>query len=154
MPFHVSSSHRIVVDAPAAQAFMFFTPAGEELWVDHWQPHYLQPADGATCAGMVFTTGEGDERTIWCLADFDRERLRSRYVRTTPASRSGTVDIECEALGDDRTQVTVRYEMTALDPQGEASLEAYRGAAFESMIDGWARDIAARLPQLLASPIR
>lgn len=28
--------HRIVVDFPVDQAFMLFTPAGEELWVDGW----------------------------------------------------------------------------------------------------------------------
>ena len=36
MPCHLHASHRIVVDGPLDQAFMWFTPAGEELWVDGW----------------------------------------------------------------------------------------------------------------------
>lgn len=61
MAKRVQVTRRIVVGAPVDQAFMFFTPAGEELWVDGWQPRYVYPGDGRTEAGMVFTTGEGDD---------------------------------------------------------------------------------------------
>jgi hypothetical protein len=154
MPLHVSSRHRIRVAAPADIAFMFFTPAGEELWVDGWLPTYIHPADGRTAAGMVFTTGSGVQFTVWQLADFDRQALRSRYVRTTPALRTGFVTVHCRPLDDQHTEVEVGYELTALSPEGEASLDAYAGAAFTAMIDEWATLIAARLPLLLRTPIR
>lgn len=93
MPQHLHATHRIVVDAPVDRAFMFFTPAGEELWVDGWQPAYIHPRDGRTEAGMVFSTGEGAEHTVWILADFDRAAHRSRYLRCTPASRTGIVEV-------------------------------------------------------------
>jgi hypothetical protein len=154
MPRHVRSTHRIVIEAPVDRCFMFFTPAGEELWVEGWRPEYLHPADGRTEAGMVFTTGHGAEATIWLLADFDRQAHRSRYVRCTPGSRTGTVEVCCRALDEGRTEVEVGYALTALGPEGEQALEAYEGEAFGTMIEGWSREIAARRAELLAATIR
>ena len=153
MSRHVRSQHRIRIAAPADAAFMFFTPAGESLWVPHWQPRYLHPADGATCAGMAFTTGEGDEFTLWSVAQFDRAARRACYARTTPASRMGLVRIACDPVDQHRCEVTVEYDMTALNEQGEAALAAYEGQAFRDMIDGWGESIGARLPQLLGAHI-
>lgn len=154
MPSHVQSSHRIVVDAPVDQAFMFFTPAGEELWVDGWQPSYLNPPDGRTEAGMVFITGEGADHTIWLMADFDREQHRSRYVRCTPGSRTGTVEVRCRALDAGRTEVEVSYALTALSPAGVEVLLGFEGERFAAMIDGWGQEIAARRDSLLTAKIR
>jgi hypothetical protein len=154
MPLHAQSCHRIVVDAPVDQAFMYFTPAGEELWVDGWQPTYIHPADGRTEAGMVFTTGSGDEATIWTMADFDRVRRFSRYVRCTPCSRTGIVEVRCRALGDERTEVEVSYTLTALSAAGEKVLAGFEGDAFAAMIDGWAKEIAVRRELLLEAEIR
>lgn len=154
MPRHLQSSHRIVVAAPVERAFMFFTPAGEELWVDGWQPTYVHPAQGHTQAGMVFTTGQGDEFTLWTLADFDRVAHRSRYVRCTPASRMGFVEVRCVALDVARTAVDVTYTMTALNAAGEQALQTFEGDRYAAMIDGWADAINARLDRLLAATIR
>lgn len=154
MPLRLHVSHRIVVDAPVDQAFMFFTPAGEELWIDDWKPTYLHPRDGATESGMVFVTGEGDELTIWTLTDFDRDAHRSRYVRSTPASRVSVVEVRCSALDAARTEVQVSYTLTALNAAGERALEDFEGERFTAMIDDWANTIAARRELLLAATIR
>jgi hypothetical protein len=148
------ASHRIVVDAPVDRCFMFFTPHGETLWVDGWQPRYLPPADGRTEAGMVFTTGEGPEHTVWMLADFDRVQHRSRYARVTPGSRTGFVEVRCRALDAQRTEVEVAYTLTALSEAGAEVLQGFEGPRFVAMIEGWRREIAARLPALLAAELR
>jgi hypothetical protein len=154
MAIRVHSSHSIVVDAPVDQAFMYFTPAGEELWVDGWQPVYVYPSDGATVEGMVFTTGEGDEHTIWTLADFDRAGHRSRYVRCTPASRTSIVEVRCTALDAGRTAVQVSYTLTALNAASEKVLQDFEGARFTTMIDEWAAKIAQARESLLLAAIR
>lgn len=154
MPRRLHVSHRIVVDAPVDQAFLFFTPAGEQLWVDGWKPTYVYPDDGRTEAGMVFLTGQDDELTIWTLTDFDREARRSRYVRSTPASRISLVEVRCAALDEARTEVWVSYTLTALNAAGERVLEDFEGERFAAMIDDWARKIAERRELLLAAPIR
>jgi hypothetical protein len=64
MPLHVRNQRRILVAAPASIAFHFFTPLGEQLWLDEWRPEYILPPDGVTTVGMVFTTGKGDEFTV------------------------------------------------------------------------------------------
>ena len=60
MAQRLHASHRMVVDAAVDQAFMFFTPASEDRWVDGWKPTYVYPRDGRTECGMVFTTGQGN----------------------------------------------------------------------------------------------
>ena len=150
----VASRHRIVVDIAVDRAFMLFTPAGEELWVDGWAPRYVHPADGRTEPGMVFTTGAGAEATWWTLVDFDRATHRSRYLRVTPASRFAVVEVACEALADGRTAVEVGYTVTALDAAAGPALAAYEGERFAAMIDGWAQAIAARRETLLAANLR
>ncbi len=42
MSRHIRNEHRIRIAAPADKAFMFFTPAGEELWVAGWRPHVVR----------------------------------------------------------------------------------------------------------------
>jgi hypothetical protein len=150
---HLQCRHRITVEAPVDRAFMYFTPAGEALWVDGWQPVYLHPTDGRTEAGMVFTTGEGAEFTAWTLADFDRTRHHARYLRCTPASRLTVVEIACRALDERHAEVDVVYTLTALNAAGEAAISAF-GAGFAAMIDGWAALIAARRDVLLAATLR
>ncbi|MGQ0511477.1 MAG: SRPBCC family protein [Betaproteobacteria bacterium] len=133
---HVRRTHAIVLPLPPEEAFPLFTPAGEKLWIREWDPRYLHPASGETQAGMVFTTGAGDELTFWSLVDYDPVAHRARYARVTPASRLGLVEVAChpEAGG---TRVTVSYTFTALTPAGESFLEGFGEDAFRAMIDGW-----------------
>lgn len=136
---------------PIERCFRLFTPSGESLWIDDWAPRYLHPSDGRTERGMVFTTGDGDDHTIWMLADFDPERHYSRYVRTTPASRTGSVEVACTALSADETAVEVGYTLTALTDRGRQDLEQFAPEPFAQMIDGWKALIDARLPALLVA---
>lgn len=149
---HLRCQHRIRVEAPVERAFLYFTPAGECHWVDGWKPTYLHPTDERTEPGMVFTTGEGAEYTVWTLVDFDRVAHRSRYLRCTPASRLVVVEIGCRALDAHTTEVEVTYTLTALNAAAEPAIAAF-GAGFAAMIDGWAAQIAARREQLLAAKL-
>lgn len=154
MPTHRLVSHTIRLPAPADACQRFFTPAGETLWVDGWQPRYLHPADGRTVEGMVFTTGSGDALTFWSLADYrSTPEPYARYTRVTPASRSAFVEVRCTPVGSSETDVEVRYSLTALTPQGEADLADFEEAPFVRMIEGWRERIEARLPALLAAHI-
>lgn len=149
MPAQIQNQRRILIAAPADVAFQFFTPAGEQIWIDDWRPRYIHPSDGTTVAGMVFTTGEGPEHTIWQLLDFDPGRRMSRYARTTPGLRTGTVTVQATALDTQSTEVLVHYDMTALSDAGAASLEQYLDPAFAQALDAWGEKIRRRLPQLL-----
>lgn len=154
-PIRRQVSHRIELPLPLLQAQRLFTPAGEELYVDGWVPHYVHPADGRTEAGMVFTTGSGEQFTLWTLVDFETgPRHVARYCRVMPALRCDIVEVSCEALGTERSAVTVRYTLTALTPAGERSLDDFAPAAFATRIEGWREAIEARLPALRNASIR
>lgn len=46
------------------------------------------------------------------------------------------------------------YTLTALTPSGAKVLAGFEGEPFAAMIDGWAREIAARIGTLRAAAIR
>jgi hypothetical protein len=142
---HVRRSHTIHVDAAADDVFPLLTPAGEERWVDGWKPAYLHPRSGETQAGMVFTTGAGDDFTCWMLADYDPVRHTERYVRVTPASRFGIVEVACEPEGARRTRVTVSYTYTALTEAGNAFIDAFTEESYREMLEEWRRLMTAHL---------
>lgn len=144
MPKHVSSRHRFQLDLPAPACQQLFTPLGETHWVPGWQPVFVHPADGRTTAGMVFTTGSGDDFTVWTLADWQSvDAHYARYVRTTPAQRTGFVEVWCRPQGPARTEVEVGYTLTALSAPGEAALASFEGEAYVAMIEGWRTMIEA-----------
>lgn len=149
-----TATHTIRIAAPVGTCQRFFTPAGEELWVDGWRPNYQFPEDGRTEPGMVFTTGSGDDFTVWNLVDFDTQAHYARYARVTPALRAGFVEVRCTAVDAHHTDVQVTYTLTALTDQGDASLAAFQGDAYVAMIEDWKTAIDARLPDLLVATIR
>ena len=145
-PRPIVRSHSLVVARPLAEAFAFFTPEGERAWAEGWDPRYHHPAapgkdHPALERGLVFTTGSGAEHTIWTVVRLDPPNL-VEYVRTTPASRTGTVLVQCSALGAGRTHVTVVYSLTSLTPEGEQVLRSLDEAAFRRFIESWEASIA------------
>lgn len=130
------------LDLPADQAFKLFTAAGERLWVPGWSPRILGPLPQGP--GLVFVTGDGDERTIWTVLESDPVKGRVRYSRVTPASRAGTVTVQISAAGKG-CQVEVAYDLTALDADGTAALEAYAPDRFAQMLDHWRALIEAMM---------
>ena len=144
VPEHVERAHALVVQRPLAEAVLLFTPEGERAWAAGWNPQYRHPADGLLQRGMVFTTGSGEEHTIWTVVRCDVDDGMMEYVRTTPASRTGTVLVQCSALDAARTRVTVVYALTALTESGNAILRELTEAKFREFIASW-EDAIARI---------
>ena len=155
MTAHVQSRHRIGLPVAADVALPFFTPIGEEHWVEGWRPEYLWPRYKSNRPGTVFTTGSGAQTTIWLVADYDTRARRARYVRTTPGVRTGTVEVSVLPLGVEACEVTVEYAMTALcdSLDGADPLAPYRGEAFSAMVEGWKAEIEKALPRLLGQKL-
>ena len=136
-------SHEITVERPASEAFALFTPRGEEAWVPGWTPTYIRPENGETCEEMIFTTGEGDEKTFWTCLSWEPDQYHVRYLRLTPASRVAFVDVRCWPLGRDRTRVRVAYQLQALSDRGRSYLDDLTESDFAKSIDGWSDLIRA-----------
>ncbi len=136
-------SHEILVDLPVSRAFPLFTPKGEEAWVPGWEPTYVQPRTGKTCEEMIFTTGQGDDKTFWTCLSWQPDQWHVRYLRLTPTSRVAFVDVRCTPITVNRTQVHVVYEMQALTDAGRSYVERLSEDTFAKSIDEWADLIAA-----------
>ena len=132
-------SHEITVDRPVSETLPLFTPKGEESWVPGWEPDYIAPETGETREEMLFVTSHGDETTFWTCLDWQPDDGHVRYLRLTPGSRVGFVDVRCRADGPDKTQVRVAYQLHALSDSGRAYLQDMTQSAFVEMIDQWAR---------------
>jgi hypothetical protein len=154
VPTTVVASHCVTIELPVRPCQRLFTPAGEELWVDGWQPRYLHPENGRTVQGMLFTTGSAEEMTVWVLTEFSQDPYRARYARVTPASRWGFVEVVCVPLGDELTQVFVTYQMHALNAAGATLLKDFEPEPFAAMIDHWKACIDQRLDVLRCAVIR
>lgn len=133
-------THHFELPMAPAEAFHFFTPEGERAWARGWDPIYLHPADGRTTAGMVFTTGHGGEETLWTMTIHEPESGVAEYLRVTPGSRMGTVRVQCSEAAAG-TKVTVTYALTALTPEGNATLKALDAAAYRAFIEAWGTSI-------------
>lgn len=141
---HIERTGAVRVNAPLEQAFQFFTPDGERLWVPGWSPEYLHPRGGPQREGAVFRTNADGEETWWMVTRYDPAAGSAEYARVTPGSRMGTVSIRSSAESASTTTVHVTYRMTALTPSGNAALEALdRG--FHAMMDSWASLVSATL---------
>ncbi|MEP6565526.1 MAG: hypothetical protein ABJB10_10330 [Mesorhizobium sp.] len=137
MTSHIERSHSIVLSGPIDRVFPLFTPIGETLWVDGWDPEFLHPPSGEMRQGMVFRTVHGDETTLWACADWDPVAHCVRYVRVTPGSRFGFVEVTCSQAADGGTEASIAYAFTALNAAGKSYLSVLTEDAFAQMIEAW-----------------
>ena len=132
---HIAHSGSFELDDCPDKALYLFTAPGEVIWVPGWEPNIMS-GDGFE-AGTVFTTGHGDEETIWVVVDFDTENFRARYARITPGSRAGTVEVNLHRNAAGGSTVTVAYELTALSESGRENLAGMDSDAYANMLIEW-----------------
>jgi hypothetical protein len=141
-PHHDDQQYRFCLSMPPSQSFGFFTPEGERLWVDGWNPTYYHRPEGEGLEGTVFSTDHEGVITWWTIVCHDPQRHSVRYSRLTPGIRAAIVDVGCRALGDG-SEVTVRYRQVGLAEDGNKLVQQMAGAAFRSMIETWATRISS-----------
>ncbi len=118
-------------------ALFLFTPRGEKLWADGWDPVFPAPADDDTEPGTVFETTHGPQRTTWVVCA--REPGRSvRYARIAHGQNAGTVTVTL----DDPGTATVDYDLTALSGEAAANLAEF-AAHYPQFLQHWEQAIAA-----------
>jgi hypothetical protein len=148
---HLELSGLVGVAASPADAFRFFTPEGERLWVPGWDPEYLHPPDGRLAEGLAFRTLHGGEMTFWLVTRCDRAAGALEYVRLTPDSRMGTVSVTLSAVGERATEATVTYRLTSISPAGDRTLAAFE-ADFPGMLAEWETRIGYALKVVPPTP--
>ncbi len=139
---HVSRSATIHLSAAPERVLPLFEPIGEMRWAEGWAPRLLYPASGEACVGMVFTTQHpGEAETTWTVATYDAARCHITYVRQTPGSRIGVIDVACAAAGEHASAATVTYTFTALGEAGNAYIAAFTEEHYAAYMAGWERAI-------------
>ena len=136
----IAHSGNLKVHAPPEHAFQLFTPPGEKLWIDGWDPVVASGGDGRA-RGAVFVTNMAGEKAYWVVVDYDDEALHARYSRIAPETRAGTVEVFARDDGSGSTEVTVTFELTALTSKGNKLLEDFDSRAFGQMLSDWERMI-------------
>ena len=123
-------------------ALPLFTPEGERLWVEGWEPTYLSGATDEV--GAVWSTSLG-AHTIWVTVMRTGDQVA--YARVSDNGTAGLVSVYCEPAYSGGTTVHVRYDLTATSIDGVALLEAF-AAGFDEMLETWRVRIALRLSEI------
>jgi hypothetical protein len=141
MPFsanHESRSRMIQLLAPPGRVFPLFEPVGEREWAADWEPEFLYPRSGAAEVGAVFTTRHpGEADTIWTITAHDPARFHLTYLRVTPGSCVGLVDIGCDGAPDGTTHAAVTYAFTALGEAGNNFLAGFTEEHYQAYMASW-----------------
>jgi hypothetical protein len=121
-------------------ALHLFTPVGERLWVNGWEPRFPagERGDGTETGTVWLTAAEGRE-TVWSVVDRDERAVR--YSRSTPGFWAGLVEVSVDLAEGGGSRVTVVYRLTALSAEGEAALDDF-AAAYDDFIAEWERLVA------------
>ena len=123
------------LDAPVARVFPLFTPLGEKAWAQGWEPELLS---GREERGSVFRTAHGGRETTWIVVEYRPSEGRVSYARLAQGSNMGLVDVQCNPTAGGGTEVSVRYTLTGLDPQGQAFVTEFLNPShYSRMIEEW-----------------
>ncbi len=85
------------------------------------------------------------------MIEADRMAGRLRYSRVSPGSRAGIVEVRISAA-QGGSRIEVAYDMTSLDPKGDAAVAAMDAPAFAGMMREWERLIASAIASGADSP--
>jgi hypothetical protein len=135
-------------------ALFLFTPRGEKLWADGWDPLFPAPASDDTEPGTVFETVHGQQRTTWVVCAREPGRW-VRYARLAHGRDAGTVTVtldDATSPGEARL-ATVEYDLTALSGGAAAGLALF-AAGYPRFLQHWEAAIAdaTRTPEAGRTP--
>lgn len=131
------------LDAPLARVLPLFTALGEKAWARGWKPELLS---GREERGSVFRTVHAGRETTWIVVDYEPAAGRVSYARLTRDSNMGLVDVRCRGSSGGGTDVSVRYTLTGVTPEGRAFVSGFLDPQqYDRMIEDWRASISAAL---------
>ncbi len=116
---------RLALAGPADHAFPLFGPLREREWDPEWNPVFIAPDDGESCAaGTVFVVA-GPPDKVWVMTVYDTARRRVRYVMVQPGLVASEIGVDVAPSGPRSSTAVVTYRRTALSDAGEAALDEF-----------------------------
>jgi hypothetical protein len=124
--------------------FGLFDAVSERDWVDDWNPQPVFPPELSREAGTVFTLERDGRNAIWTVLRYEPEDHAAEYLVAEPDYQHRWIRVDCTAVSEDETEVSVRYVTTALSEQGRRDLGRY-GDAF---LRAWKEPVQAAVDRL------
>lgn len=121
---HTSVEFHFTVDLPYAEAAPLFGAWAEQKWAAGWKPEFLYPSPPADQEGAVFRVQKGSQSSLWVNTAFDLPAGRVQYVYVLGDILVTRIDIRLKKDGAEKTNVSVTYERTALNPAGNEQVRA------------------------------
>ena len=123
--------------APLARVMPLLTAARENEWAAMFEPRILHAGEPPGGLRGVFATGEGGEQTLWTMTAFDPSAGHVAYFRTIPGVLAVHIEIRLAPDGPSACRATVSYTYSALDPSGNARVEAMTEARYVAQMVEW-----------------
>jgi len=141
-----TQSFTISLQSSAAEATPLFGPVREAEWATHWNPHFVNPPEGAQRNGVVFTTqnAQGKER-VWVVTEYDVKGGRVSYAFITPGIAVATLKIRVQSDGDRHSKAAITYCFLALAPEGNDEVNQHDAHWAEQQRVHWETAINAVL---------
>lgn len=117
---HTSVEFHFTVDLSYEAAAPLFGAWEEQKWAAGWKPQFLYPLPPADREGSVFRVQKGSQSSVWVNTVLDLTAGRVQYVYVLGDVLVTRIDIRLKRNGNDKTDVSVTYERTALDPSANA----------------------------------
>ncbi|MGA8016028.1 MAG: SRPBCC family protein [Candidatus Dormiibacterota bacterium] len=124
------------------RAFALFTPRGERVWAEDWDPEFPSPCAHDAEPGTVFTTSHGQHLRLWTVIRREGDSAIA-YSVTSPGDRAGLIGVVLERSSSG-SSVTVSHDFTALVPQANPGLRDL-AANYGRVLRHWEESIARAL---------
>lgn len=121
---HERTEFRFTLDVDYETAAPLFGAWEERQWAPDWKPEFVYPTPPKDQEGAVFRIGAGTAHdAVWMLTRFDLAGGRVQYALVLNHLVFTRIDIHLARNGVRKTDVTVAYEFTALDPAANDHLK-------------------------------
>jgi hypothetical protein len=108
--FHFTADLAYPLAAP------LFGALAEQKWAEGWKPVFLYPDPPADREGAVFRVESPGHSSIWTTTVFDLAGGHVQYLVVLNNAIVTRIDIRLTRNGAEKTDVSVLYERTAIDP--------------------------------------
>jgi hypothetical protein len=108
--FHFTADLSYPLAAP------LFGALAEQKWAEGWKPAFLYPDPPADQEGAVFRVEHPGHSSVWTTTVFDLPGGHVQYLVVLNSVILTRIDIRLARNGTEKTDVSVLYERTAIDP--------------------------------------
>jgi hypothetical protein len=129
----------VKVPLVGADAFRLFTPIGEKVWAQGWDPLFPSPVEDDSQPGTVFEIVQHATHSVWVVCQREPDRF-IHYARVVLGQNAGTVKVNLTAEPPG-TVATVEYELTALNTAAATDLARF-AAHYPQFLAEWEASIA------------